>query len=150
MPAIISLMNATSVVHDFALVAERDAVLFRIGELVYARVQWWLWTLVRPLLLLVAFPIFLVFAQIAPFIFRKHLNVITPHMANITDRAALSWLKDAFTLYFVAMKEYRRFCIFRERADALLDDLDEEIDSLKLVLDQGIMLDQVVKQIQNQ
>lgn len=143
--AIMSPMDTTIAMQSFIATAEKDNVLFGVVQSTRTQVRSWLWLLAAIFL----YPLFIFFGQLAPFIFRKHLDAIAPHLPAVTDRATLAWLKDAFTLYHMALKDYRSVCLFRGRLDALLDDLDEEIDSLELVLGQEKFLQQTVAEITN-
>ena len=138
-----SPMDATIAMQSFIATAEQDNVLFGVVQSTRTQVRSWLWLLAAIFL----YPLCLFFAQLAPFIFRKHLDAIKPYLPAVTDRATLAWLKDAFTLYHVALKGYRNISLFRGRLDALLEDLDEEIDSLEFVLQQDKFLQETVAEI---
>jgi hypothetical protein len=100
-------------------------------------------------LLIPLFPVVVLFAQVVPFIFRRHLNVILPALPFIQSREDLTNLKTAFTLYFWALKGYRPFCLLRRQVDILLEDLDDEIDSIDLVIERGEELRGMVSEIQS-
>ena len=136
-------MDAAIAMQSFIATAEQDNVLFGVVQSTRTQVRSWLWLLAAIFL----YPLFLVFGQLAPFVFRKHLDAIKPYLPAVTDRSSLSWLKDAFTLYHMALKGYRHVCLFRGHLDALLDDLDEEIDSLEFVLGQEKFLQETVAEI---
>lgn len=136
-------MDATIAMKSFIATAEQDNVFFGVVQVIRSQVRSWLWFLVA----VFVYPVFVVIAQVAPFIIRNHLDAIKPYLPAVTDRPSLAWLKDAFTLYHMALKGYRYVCLFRGRLDALLDDLDEEIDSLEFVLGQEKFLQETVAEI---
>ena len=138
-----SRMDATIAMQSFIATAEQDNVFFGVAQAARSKVRSWLWLLVA----IFIYPVFLVVAQVAPFAIRKHLDAIKPYLPAVTDRASLAWLKDAFTLYHLALKGYRHVCLFRGRLDTLLNDLDEEIDSLEVVLGQEKFLQETVAEI---
>ena len=141
------LMSATVAIENFARVAEQDNYLFNVLGLVRSGLRWWVAVVIRVLLSPIMYPLIFVLAQFSPFVIRKHLQTIVPHLPEITDRASLQWLKDAFTLYYFSLKEYRPFCFFRGRLDALLDDLDEDIDSLAFALENDSFVKETIDQI---
>ena len=136
-------MDATIAMQSFIATAEQDNVLFGVANVARSHVRTWLWLLVA----IFVYPVFLIIGQLAPFVMRKHLDAIKPYLPSVTDRATLAWLKDAFTLYYMALKGYRHVSLFRGRLDALLEDLDEEIDSLEFVLVQEKLLQETVAEI---
>ena len=138
-----SPMDAAIAMQSFIATAEQDNRFFGMVQVARSKAQGWLWSLVAK----IVYPLFVLVAQFAPFVIRKHLDAITPYLPAVTDRATLEWLKDAFTLYHMALKDYRSVCLFRGRLDALLDDLDEEIDSLEFVLGHDKFLQETVAEI---
>jgi hypothetical protein len=142
-------MSATAAIENFARVAEQDNYLFNILGLVRSGVRWWVAVVIRIVLAPIVYPLVVIFAQFSPFVIKKHLQTIVPHLPEITDRSSLQWLKDAFTLYYFSLKGYRPFCLFlfRGRLDALLEDLDEEIDSLAFALENDTFLTETIEQI---
>ena len=89
----------------------------------------------------------LIFAQITPFVFRRHIKVIVPLLPYIQDQKALLWIKDAFTLYYHSLKGYRPFCLFRRSINDLIDELDEHLDSISFVIENGPALRQTIDAI---
>lgn len=83
-----------------------------------------------------------------PFIYRKHLSVIFSALPYIKERESLSWLKDAFMLYYYSLKGYRPFCLFRGSIDALIDELDEQVDSLSFSLENQTFLQSAIGAIE--
>lgn len=103
----------------------------------------WVYFIVKAVLFL---PV-LIFAQITPFVFRKHISVIIPLLPYIQDREALLWIKDAFTLYYHSLKGYKPFCLFRGSINDLIDELDEHLDSISFVIENGPALRQAIDTI---
>jgi hypothetical protein len=136
-------MDAMIAMQSFISAADQERVFFGIAQAARSHMRWWLWLLVAVLV----YPAFFVFAQVVPFVFGNHVNLIKPYLPSVTDRTSLIWLKDAFTLYHAALTDYRRVCLFRGRVDAILDELDEEIDSLELVLERGKFLQDTAAEI---
>lgn len=136
----------TTALHPFIEAAERDAALFNVAQLAASRVRWWLGTALQ----VVAFPVFLLLAQFAPFMIRRHVALVVPHLPNVTNRADLAWVKDALTLYHEAMVAYAPFCLFRREAASVLEELDEQLDSLEFVAAHDAFLQETVAQIDTQ
>ena len=94
-------------------------------------------------------PLLFTFAQVAPILFKNHLDKIIPYLPDIDDFNVLSVIKDIFAIYFYALKDYRPFCIFtRNKLDDLVDELDEHIDSLEYVLKNHELLSTAVDKIE--
>ena len=94
-------------------------------------------------------PFLFIFAQVAPILFKNHLNKIIPYLPYIDDFNVLSVIKDIFAIYFYALKDYRPFCIFtRNKLDDLVDELDEHIDSLEYVIKNHEFLSAAVDKIE--
>lgn len=134
----------TAALHPFIEAAERDAALFNVAQLAASRVRWWLGTMLR----VVAFPVFLLLAQFAPFIIRQHVALVVPHLPNVTDRKDLAWVKDALALYHDALKAYAPFCLFRQVSASVLEEIDEQLDSLEFVAAHDNFLQETVAQIE--
>lgn len=134
----------TAVLHPFLQAAERDLALFNVSQLAVLHVRWWLVRLLR----VVVYPIFLVLAQFVPFIFRQHLALLIPRLPDISAPADLAFAKDALLLYHESMKAYGRFCVFRRLARDVLDEIDEQLDSLEFVTSNKEFLDKAVADIQ--
>lgn len=94
-------------------------------------------------------PTLFIFAQVAPILFKNHLDKIIPHLPYIDDFNVLSVIKDIFAIYFYALKSYRPFCVFtRNKLDDLVDELDEHIDSLEYVVKKHELLSTAVDKIE--
>jgi hypothetical protein len=133
--------------HPFLEAAERDFALFNVAQLAASHVRWWLVLL----LWVILFPIaILPLAQVVPFLFRRHVALAIPHLPNIDNPADLAWVKDVLTLYHESLKVYARFSLFRRQAQDVLDELDEELDSLEFVTTHKDFLDKAVAQIEQQ
>lgn len=127
--------------NQFVTFAAKDGILF-FGLLQTAKrfASWWL----RAFILVFLFIPFIVFAQIVPFYFRKHLSIIFPVLPDIKDRDSLFWLRDAFSLYFYTLKGYRSLCMFRKSMDVLIDELDEHIDSISFAIENPNIINQAL------
>lgn len=136
----------TAALHPFIEAAERDSQLFGVAQLVDSHVRWWFGLLLRVL----GFPLFLVAAQAAPFVFRRHLALVLPQLPNVTDRTDLAWVRDALTLYHESLKAYAPFCLFRRTARELLEEIDEHLDSLEFVAANDDFLRETVAKIEGQ
>lgn len=138
-------MNAIVSFNQFAVVAEQDGrIFFGILQAAKSMASWWLRLI---LIIFLAIPL-LVFAQIAPFVFRKHLQTIFPVLPYIKDQKSLFWLKDAFMLYYYALKGYKPFCLFRKPINSIMDELDEHIDSLKFALENSNFVQSAIREIE--
>ncbi len=137
-------MDATFALREFSQYAEHDAAMFNVAQTVATRLRGLVWIILRVIL----FVPFLVFAQVTPFMFRRHLALILPHLPDVTDPKDLAWLKDAFTLYYVTLEEYRPYCLFRRTTRELLDELDEQIDSLEFVTTHAEFLRETIDHIE--
>lgn len=101
------------------------------------------------LLATLLFPIALIFAQIVPFVFYKHINIIVLALPFIKDEKLLKWIKDVFLLYYYTVKEYKKFCLFRKRISRLIEDIEEHIDSLEFALNNWNEMHNVIKTIES-
>ncbi len=81
-----------------------------------------------------------ILAQFVPFIFKKHLSVILPALPYLKDRKSITMLRDIFSLYYYAMKGYRPVSLFKGKIDAIIDDLDEQLDSISFALEHEAFL----------
>lgn len=138
-------MDATASFDQFTELAEQDGKVF-VALLQASKdiASWWL----RIFLLIFLSVPFLILAQFVPFIYRKHLSVIFSALPYIMERESLSWLKDAFMLYYYSLKGYRPFCLFRGSIDTLIDELDEQIDSLSFSLENQNFLQSAIGAIE--
>lgn len=140
-----STLNPTISFNQFAIIAGQDGrIFFGVLQAAKSMASWWLRLI---LIVFLAVPL-LVFAQIAPFVFRKHLQTIFPVLPYIKDNDSLLWLKDAFMLYYYALKGYKPFCLFRKPINSLMDELDEHIDSLTFALENSNFIYTTIKGIE--
>lgn len=140
-----SMLNPTISFNQFMVIAEQDGrIFFGVLQAVKSIASWWLHLI---LIIFLAVPL-VVFAQIAPFIFRKHLQTIFPVLPYIKDKSSLIWLKDAFILYYYALKGYKPFCLFRKHINSLMEELDEHIDSLTFAMENSNFLHSAIKEIE--
>lgn len=103
---------------------------------------------IESLLLPILFPFILIFAQIAPYFFKKHISIIVPALPYIEETETLKWINDVFLLYYYALKEYRQFCLFRNSINKLLEEVDEHIDSIAYVLENKAKLQNAIGAIE--
>lgn len=99
------------------------------------------------LLLTILFPLALIVAQFVPVIFGRHIKLILPHLPYIKDTKTLLWIKDIFLLYYYSLKEYRRLCLFKKGINSLIDEVDEQIDSIEFFLNNRQQLQNVIESI---
>lgn len=138
-------LNPTLSFRQFTAIAEQDGRIF-FGVLQAARSMASLW--LRLILIVFLSVPLLIFAQLAPFVFRKHLHTILPALPYIKEQKALFWLRDAFMLYYYALEGYKPFCLFRSPVNSLMDDLDEHIDSLTFALENSNFINGAIKEIE--
>jgi hypothetical protein len=136
-------MNPAVSFDQFTRLAARDSQAFSVVQITESAPNWLLRLLIAP-----AYLFFFIYAQFAPFIFRKHLEVIFPALPYIKERESLYWLRDTFRLYYHTLKFYRSASLFRPQVDEILDRLDEEIDSLNFALQNEPFLKQVIETIE--
>lgn len=134
----------TAVLDPFFQAAERDLALFNVAQLAKAHVRWWLGVILSVLV----YPIFVVIAQFVPFVFRRHLALLTPHLPEVRSANDLAVARDALLLYHECLKLYARYCFFSKDADEVLDDIGEHLDSLEFVTGNKEFLDKAVAQIE--
>lgn len=137
-------MNVTMTFNQFVVVAEKDASLFFLQAAKNLAI-WWL----RIILMVFLFMPVLIVAQIVPFIFGNHLAKIFRVLPYIKEQKHLYWLRDAFQLYYFALKAYKPFCLFRKRINALMEEIDEHIDSLTYVLENQPFLQRTIEGIEH-
>lgn len=137
-------MNASIALREFSQRAEHDAAFFNVSQTINSGLRGLVWILLR----VVLFVPFVAFAQVTPFVFRRHLALILPHLPEVTDPQDLAWLKDAFTLYHETLKGYQPYCLFRHTTRETLDELDEQIDSLEFVITNAAFLRETLDQIE--
>lgn len=130
--------------NPFIEAAERDFALFQVAQLAGTRIRWWVGLILRA----VVFPFFVVLAQFVPFIYSRHIALLVPLLPDVQSPRDLAFAKDALTLYHVSLKEYSRFCLFQRRAEATLDEIEEQLDSLEFVTANKEFLDRAVAQIE--
>jgi len=135
---------ATAVLHPFLEAAERDLALFNVAQLAASHVRWWVLMVVR----VVVFPVFLVLAQFVPFIFERHLALLIPRLPDVRGADDLALVKDALMLYHESLKAYAAFCLFRRKASDMLDDIDEQLDSLEFIASNRQFLDGALAHIE--
>jgi len=138
-------MNPTIALNEFTNFAEQDSRLF-FGVQQAAQAH------VRGLLVVLAwllYPIFFILAQVAPFALKSHVEKILPVLPYIEDAKTLAWLRNAFLLYHEALKAYEPHSFFRRRMRSLIDELDEQIDSLTFVSENQQYLEQALRDIEN-
>lgn len=137
-----STMNPTMTFNQFVEVAERDASLFLLQAAKNLAI-WWLRIILGVFLLVPS----LFLAQIVPFYVGKHLAEIFSILPDIKRREQLYWLRDTFQLYYVALKGYKPLCLFQKRINALMEELDEHIDSITYVLENQPFLERVLEKL---
>jgi hypothetical protein len=138
-------LNPTVSFNQFAIIAEQDGrIFFGVLQAAKSMASWWLRLI---LIVFLAVPL-LIFAQISPFVFRKHLQTISPVLPYIKDKDSLIWLKDTFILYYFSLKDYKPFCLFRKSINSLMDELDEHIDSLTFALENSNFIHSAIKEIE--
>ena len=103
------------------------------------------WLAVAPFI----FIVYVILAQFLPFIFKKHLSVILPALPYLKDRKSISMLRDIFSLYYYAMKGYRPVSLFKGKIDAIIDELDEQLDSISFALENEAFLAGEVEKIES-
>lgn len=99
--------------------------------------------------LIVLFIPLVVLAQIVPTVFKKHLALVYPLLPYIEDNESLAYLRDAFLLYYHVLKGYHPFSFRRKAIRALMDELDEHIDSLSFVLENEDFLEHALEGIKH-
>jgi hypothetical protein len=137
-------MNANASFNQFMGLAQQDMsfAMIQSAKTVGKGVAW-----------LVAFPFifvaYAILAQFVPFIFKKHLSVILPALPYLKDKKSISMLRDIFSLYYYAMKGYRPVSLFKGKIDAIIDELDEQIDSISFALENETFLAGEVSKIES-
>ncbi len=123
-------MNANATFNEFMGLAQQDMsyAMYQSAKSVGKGAAW----LIATPFVFIAYAIL---AQFVPFIFKKHLEVILPALPYLKDRKSITMLKDIFSLYYFAMKGYRPASLFKGRIDAIIDELDEQIDSISFALE---------------
>lgn len=139
-------MDTTAPLRQFAETAVFDTAVFGLARAAQSHVGSFALNVLRFLL----FPVILVLAQVAPFFFKRHIDLILPHLPNITDRGALMFLRDALTVYYYGAQTWLPLTLFKKRTRALLEVLDEEIDSLKFALEHRVEIDITIEKIERQ
>lgn len=139
-------MDTSVSFNKFMSLAEQDGrIFYSMLQAAKSMAGWWL----RAILLVFLFPLLLIFAQISPYIFRSPLNKIFPLLPYIKDKNSLNWLKDTFLLYYYTLKGYKPFCLFRKPVNSLMDELDEQIDSLSFSLKNQDFLQHAIENIEH-
>jgi hypothetical protein len=92
---------------------------------------------------------FIIVAQIIPFTFPLLFQRIKEKLPFIKERLELSMLRSSFVITRGILKEYRKYSIFKSKFNNILNDLDEEIDSLEIVLNNWDKLNFITQEIQN-
>lgn len=123
-------MNADATFNEFMGLAQQD-MSFAMVQSAKSVGKGVAWLVVAPFI----FIVYAILAQFVPFIFKKHLSVILPALPYLKDRKSIAALRDIFSLYYYAMKGYRPASLFRGKIDAIIDELDEQIDSISFVLE---------------
>jgi hypothetical protein len=128
-------MNADATFNEFMGLAQQDMsfAFFQSAKSIGKGIAW---AIAAPFILLP----YAILAQFVPFIFKKHLSIILPALPYLKDKKSISMLKDVFSLYYFAMKGYRPACLFRGKIDAIIDELDEQIDSISFALEHEAFL----------
>ena len=103
---------------------------------------------IESLLLIFLFTLAIILAQIAPHLFKRHINIIVPALPYIEETETLNWINDVFLLYYYSLKGYRRFCLFRNSINKLLEEVDEHIDSIAYVLENQAKLQNAIETIE--
>lgn len=132
--------------HPFVQAVERDWPLFNVAQLAAARMHGVLVVVLRIFL----FVPFVLLAQFVPFIFRRHLALLIPSLPDVHSPADLAWVKDALVLYHESLRAYSRFSAFRREANDMLEEIDEQIDSLEFIAGHRDFLDKATAQIERQ
>lgn len=141
-----STMNPAVSFDQFVALAEQDGrIFFGVLQAAKSFAGWWLRVI---LVIFLSIPL-LIFAQIVPFIFRKHLSTIFPALPYIEKEESLHWLRDTFLLYYYALKGYNTFCLFRKSINSLIDELDENIESLEFALEHRSSLQKTIESIEH-
>lgn len=139
-------MNPAVSFDRFVAVAEQDGrIFFGVLQAAQTMVSWWL----RVILVGLLFIPVVIFAQIVPFLFRRHLAIIFPLLPDVKERESLAWVKEVLLLYYHVLKGYRTFCLFRRSINALMDEVDEHIDSLSYALEHAGFLQHAVEKIEH-
>jgi hypothetical protein len=132
--------------HPFVAAMERDWPLFNVAQVAASQMRGSVLFLLRVLLFL---PI-VILAQFVPFIFRRHLALLIPRLPDVHNPADLAWVKDALVLYYESIKAYSPFCVFRGQMREMLDEVDEQLDSLEFAASHKEFLDKATAQIEQQ
>lgn len=133
----------TAVLGPFAAAAERDFAFFNVAQIARSQLRWSFRLL---MLVFVAVPFF-VCAQVVPFVYRRHLALLVPQLPHIQSEVDFAFVKDALTLYYFSLREYARYCLFKRQALDLLDEIEEQLDSIEFVSANKQFLDSAVAQI---
>lgn len=125
---------------DVSAWSERESLYVFVGAACRSASKRLIGILFLPFLLVFSF----ILAQLYPISMRKTLREVTPRLPFVDDREVLMAARDAFKLSLGAGHFYSRACVARSSMRAVLEDIEETIDSLDLVLTSERELDDLV------
>lgn len=142
-------MNTAATFNEFVRLAEQDSKFFAamLQAMKSLKGSLWTWWL-RWVLLVFLAPFLWLIAQLVPILFKQHLQIVFPILPYLKERESLILLKDVFLLYHEVLKGYRELAIVgRKRFDFLIEDLDEQIDSIEFVLENQPFLENALSHL---
>jgi hypothetical protein len=134
----------TAALQPFVQAVARDWPLFNFAQAAAVQMRSGVVLMLRVLL----FAPFLVVAQFVPFIFRRHLRLLMPLLPDVKSEADLAWVKDVLVICYESLKAYNYFCVFRPQMRAMLDQVDEHLDSLEFIAPNREFLESAVARIE--